>query len=76
MRSQRHRNAAKAAALQEIRHGSSKSFFIDLFEAIIPVVCRIRPAYLIDTVILENDELQSLIKALQAVRYYQSMSYE
>jgi hypothetical protein len=39
-------------------------------------VCGIRPAYLIDTLILQKNELELLVKALRAVRFYQSMSHE
>ena len=39
-------------------------------------MCGIRPAYLIDTLTLQKNELESLVKALRAVRFYQSTSHE
>ena len=39
-------------------------------------MCGIRPAYLIDTVTLPKNELESLIQTLRAVRFYQSVTHE
>jgi len=40
----------------------------DIHVAVVPVVCTVRPAYLIDTVDLGDDDVEELVRSLRSVR--------
>lgn len=56
----------KARAIEDIHLGMLNTTYA-LTLAVTPVVCGVRPAFLVDNVILGDDELEVLVKSLQKV---------
>jgi hypothetical protein len=63
---QKRTNVTKARAIGDIHLGILTVSHI-LTSAVTPVVCGVRPAFLVDNVSLEDDELEILVKSLQEV---------
>ena len=69
MTRQRRKKISKSIALEEVRNGPY-AFILDsvLIKAVVPVVCGIRPGYLIDNVSFDDIDHELLIESLQQVK--------